>query len=292
MNIKVSEVHTIFYETYGTPNGRPYLFIHGGPGLGFSENDKRFFDSDKHFVIFYDQRGCGRSTPIGELSENTTEDLIEDITKLLNHLGISKVNVFAGSWGATLAVLYTANNQCRVKSLLLRGFFSATTSTMNLYLRGGIKSTHLESWSRVSSLVPEKFQDSVPEYFYQKIIDDEYSYKYAYEWSRYGLSLSRAEINESTVEKIMKSYVDNSMKIKIELHFALNNFFITDGYIYEQASMIKGIPTTIVHGKHDHICPLSDAEMLNSRIVGSNLVTTESGHSAGEMEEELKNLLI
>lgn len=291
MQIKVSDIHTLYYEEYGNPTGIPYLFIHGGPGLGFSDNDKRFFDSEKHFVIFFDQRGCGKSTPIGELSENTTQNLIEDINKLLNHLGIDKVHIFAGSWGATLAILFTANYSFRVQSLLLRGFFSATIPTMNIYLRGGIKSSHPKAWSRVSSHVPQNHQDKVAEYYFQKVTSKSDSYKFAFEWSRYGLSLSRAEIEESVITDMMRSYEDASQKIKVELHFALNHFFIPENYVFYQASKIEGIPTTILHGKNDHICPLSDAELLHSKILGSKLIITEAGHSASEMEGDLKSLL-
>jgi proline iminopeptidase len=155
MFLKVDRIHNINFETYGSSDGIPVLFIHGGPGLGYSESDKRFFDPSKHFILFYDQRGCGRSIPTGSLEQNKTEHLIEDILKLLDHLNIGSAHIFGGSWGATLGVLFSAKYPNRSKSLVLRGFFSATKSTLDLYLQGGIKRNHPLVWERVISLVPE-----------------------------------------------------------------------------------------------------------------------------------------
>lgn len=292
MYLQVSDIHSIYYETLGKSGGIPYLFIHGGPGLGFSDTDKRFFDPSRHFVIFYDQRGCGRSTPAGELTDNTTAHLIDDINRLLVHLEIPSVHIFAGSWGATLALLYTASNQDKVDSLILRGFFSATRATMNIYLRGGIKDTHPEAWARVCSHVPDAKKDKAAEYYLEKVSSDEPdSLLFAYEWSRYGLALSRKEIDKETIEAIMKSYQDDRQKTIVQLHYALSNFFISEGHVYNQAMLIQDIPTTIVHGRHDHICPLPDAQQLQRSIVDSQLIIMDAGHSSQEMEGKLSSLL-
>lgn len=293
MFLKVDQFHNIHYETYGIEDCIPVLFIHGGPGLGYSQSDKRFFDPTKHFVIFYDQRGCGQSTPIGCLDQNKPVFLIEDIVKLLDHLKIQKVNIYGGSWGATLAVLFAAQHPQRVKSLVLRGFFSATKSTIDLYLKGGNNKSHPNAWARVMSFVPEDQKQNLAQYYFDKISNNTHtSEKLAYEWSRYGLTLSKKNIEESQIEQIMVNYEDASFKICIELYYALNYFFIEDGYVFNQAELIKA-PTTIIHGSQDYLCPVYEAEILQSIIKGSKLVICNAGHSASEpiVENALKEAI-
>lgn len=293
MFLKVDQIHNIYFETFGAEDGIPVLFIHGGPGLGYSQLDTRFFDSTKHFVIFYDQRGCGKSTPIGCLDNNTPTNLIEDILKLLNHLNITEVHIFGGSWGATLGVLFAAKYPERVKSLVLRGFFSATKSTIDLYLKGGNSHSHPNVWERIKSIVPGNHQQNIAQYYFDRISSNlPTSEKFAGEWSRYGLALSRKQISETQIEQIMENSEDSRLKINIELYYALNYFFMEDGYVFNQAELIN-TSTTIIHGSHDYLCPLYEPELLQSKITGSKLVICNTGHSAGEhvIEKVLKTAI-
>ena len=290
MYLKVDTIHDIYYEEFGNPAGTKILFIHGGPGLGFSEKDKEFFDSDEHHVIFYDQRGCGKSLPTGSIEINTTQHLISDIEKLLDHLGLNQVHIFAGSWGATLAVLFASQFPDRVSSLILRGFFSAEKETTDIFIKGIIRKTQPKLWDRVSALVPKNYQNRVARYYYDKIIsDDEDSLMFDYEWSRYGLSLSRKAISEDEVESIMRHHYDSRKQNKIQLYYALNNFFLIDNYVYEQAQNIKS-KVTIVHGLHDHLCPVENAWLLDKCIFDSRLITVDAGHSAHESEIKMRLL--
>ncbi len=286
MFLTVDQIHNLNFETYGSEDGIPVLFIHGGPGLGYSHSDRRFFDPTKHFVIFYDQRGCGRSTPTGGLDHNKPTYLIEDIIKLLNYLKVPKVHIFGGSWGATLGVLFAAKYPERTNTLVLRGFFSATKSTIDLYLKGGNKHAHPNAWARVLSLVPEDQQQNIAQYYFDKIMSGSpTSRTFVHEWSRYGLALSRKQISDSEIGKIMENSVDSRLKISIELYYGLNYFFMEDGYVLTQAKLIKA-STTIIHGTHDYLCPINEAELLQSKITDSKLIMCDAGHSAREQKVE------
>jgi len=291
MYLDVGHGHNIHFETYGNPNGINILFLHGGPGLGFSDHDKTFFDPSKFHVVFIDQRGCGKSTPKGGLGYNTTQDLVSDINHVLEYSKIDSVIVFGGSWGATLAVLFAAACPHRVNKLILRGFFSATKETADIYLKGKIKDSHPESWARVISFVPQTKRDNVAEFYFDAINNQIDGYQVlSYEWARYGLSLSRKEITEEEIDQLLvKGKVDLD-RIRIELHYALNAFFIPQGYVFEQAAKIKNIPVVIIHGSHDYLCPTADAQFLASKFVKPKLIIVDGGHSTSEIS--IKEALI
>ena len=285
MILDVGEGHKINYEVFGNPEGIKVLFLHGGPGLGFSDSDKAIFDPSKFFVIFIDQRGSGKSIPKGGLKHNTTSDLILDIEKILVHLEVDSLIVFGGSWGATLAVLFAAAYPDRVHRLILRGFFSATKDTADIYLRGRVRASHPAEWHRVSSHVEPKDINRVPEDYFNVIRNKIGDYeKAAREWSRYGFSLSRKQFEQGEVDKILSESLVDVDRIIIELHYALNGFFIPNGFVFDQAKKIEGIPVTIIHGTFDYICPIEDAKKLASCLTNSNLITVNAGHSMAEKE--------
>lgn len=282
MKFAVDHIHTLYYETFGIRSGIPILFLHGGPGLGFTDRDKRFFDPKKYFVIFYDQRGCGKSTPLGCVEQNTTSHLIEDILHLLDHLSVEKVHMFGGSWGSTLSLIFVHKYPNRVLSLILRGFFSATKETTELYLKGLLKHTHPVPTKRMLAVVPATYPLIAAQYFHEMIkTKKSSSYTLGYEWSRYGLSLSRKNISEHEIDTKMQSNKDDRDKILIELEYALNGFYISETQIFDIASQIEN-RITIIHGKYDYLCPISDAEKMNSLLPNSNLIVVDAGHSAND----------
>jgi len=286
MFLDLDHSHSLYYEDFGNKDSIPILFLHGGPGLGFTDRDKRFFDKELHRVIFFDQRGCGRSIFKDRLHHNTTAHLIEDITNLLDHLGIPQVHIFGGSWGSTLGILYAAQYPDRVRSLILRGFFSATPETIALYTKGKVRNVHPKAWERVCSYIPEKDRNNILKYFYESLLKkSKHSYELGFEWSRYGLSLSRKRMSEEEIDSIMSEYQDARDKIIIELHYVLNHFFIPNNHVFDQAKSIKA-PVTIVHGVYDHICPIDDARKLQETLSKSTLMECDAGHSSGEVEIE------
>lgn len=290
---KVSDKHSIYYEVCGNKNAKPILFLHGGPGMGFSDNDKRFFDFDKHFVIFFDQRGASRSVPFGCVEENTTQDLVEDINKLLNFLNVDKVLIFGGSWGTTLGLVYAIQNSERVTGLLLRGVFVNDKESIDHYLNGGVSKQYPKAWNRLRKNVPNGSEKTIIDYYSDKIINGNKEEKefFSYEWSFYEISIYKKQISEAEVKQILDKIPYQSLSI-METHYLSNNCFIEENYIFKNLSQLNAIPVKLVHGENDAICPLSAAKKLNSLLKQSQLYVVEGGHSDSEPEVEKKLLEI
>ena len=285
MYIDVGNGHRIYCEEYGNPMGIKILFLHGGPGVGYSEKDKTLFDPEKFHVVFFDQRGCGRSLPNGEINHNTTQDLLADINKILDYLEMDKVIVFGGSWGSTLGILFAATSPHRVNKLILRGFFPAIKECVDLLLRGGIKDTHPSHWERILSMIPQNEKSNVPEFVFKSICNRSPDYKkIGYEWSKYVMSLSRKQFLEGELDRLFDSSKVSFDSIKIKLSYALNGFFFPEGHVYNQAARIKDIPSVIIHGTFDHLCPLKYAVKLKSTLSNSKLIVVDAGHSTEEKE--------
>ncbi|MDF1694374.1 MAG: alpha/beta fold hydrolase [Saprospiraceae bacterium] len=285
MFLDVGNGHRINFEEYGNPKGIKVLFLHGGPGLGYTEKDKELFDPHKFHVILIDQRGCGKSKPKGSLAFNTTSDLIQDINRVLEANGISSVIIFGGSWGATLGVLFAAKYPEKVNKLILRGFFPATKECADIYLRGDIKNTHPLEWKRVMSFVPKQYQNKVPEFYFDKISNKEEGFQQlGYEWSRYGFSLSRKRFKKGELDQLLDPNMVDYDRILIELHYAFHFFFIPEQYIFHQALKIKDHPIYMVHGTHDYLCPLMYAKQFFTTIKNGKLEIVDGGHSIAEKE--------
>ncbi len=223
--------------------------------------------------------------------------MVSDTNQLLDYPDIESVIVFGGSWGATLAILFAAEFPKRVNQLILRGFFSATKECTDIYLKGGIKATHPKNWERVSSFVPQAEQDKVAEFFFKSItLNREESQILGYEWFRYGLSLSRKYFSEKELDQILTLRRIDLDRIRIELNYALNGFFMPEGYVYDQATMIGNIPVAIIQGRYDYICPPEYAVKLDSKLIDSRLILVDGGHSISEkaikdaLDEELNQL--
>ncbi|MBF4467393.1 prolyl aminopeptidase [Flavobacterium sp. LC2016-12] len=281
--LKVSEIHEIYYEVCGTDNGQVFLFVHGGPGVGFSEKDKRFFDFEKHKVIFFDQRGSSKSKPFGCIKENTTQDLVDDINVLLKHLNIQKVNVFGGSWGTTLSLVFAIQNAEKVKSLLLRGVFLGDKKSIEHFLNGGVENNFPKEWSRFKKNVPIDSNLTIPEYYLDQMLNGtpENRFFYCYEWAFYEISIFKKGITEKEIEAIIQEFPFESLAI-MEAYYLSNNCFIDENYILNNTSVLDHIPITIIHGKQDSICPVEYAELLNDKLNNSILYIEDGGHSDSE----------
>ena len=285
--IKVSDGYKLYYELYGNPKGIPVLFLHGGPGAGFSDTDKQFFDKRRYNVIFFDQRGSSRSKPFGSIKNNTTQDLVEDIDRVLNYLNFKKVYIFGGSWGSTLALVYAIYNPKRVKGLILRGIFLANKYSLDHYINGGIKEFFPDVWNRFVSLV--KKGEKPANYYLKRILskDKKKSEKFAYEWAYYEMSFYT--INKiSDPDKILKTFSYRSLAI-LEAHYIINKCFLPEDYIIKNIGKIKYIKTSIVQGRYDFICPPIQAFRLHSKLNNSKLNIVNAGHSSSD--EEIKKAL-
>lgn len=280
--IDVTDGHSLYFELYGNPTGIPVIFLHGGPGAGFSDSDKKFFDAERYNVLFFDQRGASRSKPFGAIENNTTQDLLKDIDYILDYLNFDKVYVFGGSWGSSLALIYAIHNPKRVLGLVLRGIWLANKYGLEHYMKGGIKEFFPDVWDRFESLVP-KGENPVAYYLEQMLSDDkEKSDKYAYEWAYYELSFYTINKIDDPAE-LLKGFSYKSLAI-LEAHYIANKCFLTEDFIMQNIEKIAHIKTAIVHGRYDFICTPAQAFRLHSGLRNSTLNITNAGHSSSDAE--------
>ncbi len=285
--ISVSANHKLYFELYGNPKGIPVIFLHGGPGAGFSDKDKSFFDKRRYNVILFDQRGASRSKPFGSIKDNTTQHLVNDINKILDYLKFDKVYVFGGSWGSTLALVYAIHNPERVAGLILRGIWLCDKYSINHYIAGGIKEYYPDVWERFSSHV--KKGEKPADYYLKQMLskNKKISEKYAYEWAYYEMSFYTIRKIERT-EELLHTFSYKSLAI-MEAHFIKNNCFLPDDFIMKNIDKIRNIRTTIVHGRFDFICPPVQAFRLQAALKNSKLNIMTAGHS-GYDKENFKKL--
>ena len=289
--LEVSDGNKLYYELCGNPDGIPVLFIHGGPGEGFSEKDKDFFNPEICNIMLFDQRGARRSKPFATLENNTTQKLIEDIQAFLNFVGVEKTFLFGGSWGSTLSLAYAIQYPQKVSGMLLRGVWLATQSDKYYYIGGGIQTMYPEVWERFINLVPQDERDNADTYYLSQMQspDKTISEKYTYEWAYYEMSLLRLKTTEEQVKKDMEEFNYRSLA-PLEAYYISNNCFLSENFIIDNAAKLSDIPTTIVHGRYDTICPPKNAYLLHKAIKNSKLIYTTAGHAS--TDEENKKVLV
>lgn len=289
--LDVGDGHNIYYEACGNPHGKPILYLHGGPGAGFSDNSKNKFDPSLWNIILFDQRGSGRSTPFASLEHNTTDDLVGDINKLLDFLHIEKVTLFGGSWGSTLALVYAIRNKERINGMVLRGIFLPSKEDNNYMFGGGIQRLAPEAWERFVSQVPDMHKSNPALYYFQqmKSSNPALQEKFTYEWAYYEMSLLNLRPSKKLIEEGMEDNTYRSLS-PLEAHYLLNNCFLPENYILDHAAELSGIPTIIINGKYDLICPPLYAYSLHKKIAGSRLFWTIAGHASSDAGNKRKLL--
>ncbi len=287
--VKVTHGHQLYYELYGNPKGRPVVFLHGGPGAGFSETDKRFFDPKVWNVLIFDQRGSGNSTPFASIKNNTTWDLVKDIKYLIDKFNFGKPVIFGGSWGSTLALVYAISYPETVSGLILRGVYLSTQLENKHYVGGGVRNFFPEAWERFMNLVPKKFRRHPEAYYFKQMQskDEKVREKYTYEWSFYELSLLKLKMTTKQVEGYMKTFSYQSMS-PLEAYYIANGCFLEENFILKNIGKIQHIPTVIVHGRYDFICPPISARSLHQKLKNSELHLVVAGHSSSEKAIEKK----
>ncbi|MDJ0701022.1 MAG: prolyl aminopeptidase [Woeseiaceae bacterium] len=290
-SLAVSDLHTIVYEEVGNPDGRPALFLHGGPGVGISSDYRRFFDPKHYRLILVDQRGAGRSTPHTELRENTTWDIVEDLEKLREHLGFKDWIVMGGSWGSLLALCYAITHPGSVAGIIIRGIFLGRQAEIDwLHGEHGAARIYPDEWERYSK--PVKGADDKVAAYCELVNDDDSSVAIAAarSWTRWEGAMNTLFPNLHALELMMRD--DSALSIaRIESHYTANNFFLeTDSFVLDNAAVISHIPTRIVHGRYDTICPPISAWELHKALAESTLTLVPDGaHSPldGGMASEL-----
>lgn len=287
--LQVSDIHSIYWEESGNSQGTPILFLHGGPGSPTEPNHRRFFDPSHYRIFLFDQRGCGKSKPSSSLEQNTTWDLVNDIEKLRDFFHIEKWIVFGGSWGSTLALTYAIKHPEHVAGLILRSaFFCRQKELKWFYGRGGAHRLFPEEWENFISPIPKEEQDDLIKAYYQRLILPtlEERKKAAIAWGRWEFIASKLEFDPKIFEHININdyiYIIDAVS-RIECHYFFHRgFFESDNWILENILSIQHIPTTLVHGRYDILCPVENAWELHKIWKNMKLeIIPSAGHSASE----------
>ena len=279
--------YQIYYEQCGNPNGKPAIFLHGGPGGGGSEEVRRFFNPEKYRLIVFDQRGCGRSKPHACLENNTTWHLVEDIENIRELLNIDKWLVFGGSWGSTLALAYSQKYPGSVSEIVLRGVFLLRQHELDWFYQYGASQIFPEAWQEYINIIDSDKWDNLI-LAYQEIFtsnDQEKKLKAAIAWSKWEAATSNLNYKESQITE----FTDPKFALgfaQIENHYFVNKgFFEYENQLLDGVDDIRHIPCVIVQGRYDIVCPISTAWELSTRWPEAEFkVAKNSGHSAFEHE--------
>jgi proline iminopeptidase len=285
--LAVSPIHTLHVQQYGNPNGSPLIFLHGGPGGGFSDKDTIYFDPKHYRIVIFDQRGSGKSTPFASLVDNTTWSLVEDIEKIRVHLSIEKWVVFGGSWGSTLALCYTISHAIRVKGLILRGIFMLRQQELNWFyqISGGALMQFPDYWEKYIEVIPVQEREDMISAYYKRLTgsDKVVQMNCARAWSTWECATSRLFVDPEMIAKAATG--DWSLAFAmIECHYFVNKgFFECDDYILKNAHKLQDIPGVIVQGRYDAVCPMKSAYDLSKIWPKAYLdIVPDAGHSARE----------
>jgi proline iminopeptidase len=283
----VSDRHTLYFEECGNPQGKPVVLLHGGPGAGCSPNMRRFHDPSKYRIVLFDQRGSGRSTPHADLVENTTWDLVADIERLREHLGIDKWQVFGGSWGSTLALAYAETHPERVSELVLRGIFMLRRWELEWFYQEGASTLFPDAWEDYLKPIPQVERGDLISAYHRRLTSDDAAQRLAaaQAWSVWEASTSFLRQDPVFIDA-HKGDAFALAFARIECHYFVNGgFFEVEDQLLRDAHKLRQIPGTIVHGRYDVVCPVRNAWDLFRAWPEANLsICPTSGHSAFEPE--------
>lgn len=281
--LKVSDIHQIYWEESGNPHGIPVIFLHGGPGAGASPKARGFFNPRKYRVVIIDQRGCGRSLPYAETRENTTWDLVADIEKVREMLGIHSWLVFGGSWGSTLSLAYAQTHPERVRGLILRGIFLGRQSEIRwLNEQGGAEHIYPEQWQHYLAPVAEEKRGAIVQAYHEMLFgqDREQALRAAKAWAEWESWL--VQFDPQPVEEDAEQALAIS---RIENHYFVNGCWLeNEKALLANIDKIRHIPTVIVQGRYDICTPMQSAWELKQAFPEADLRIVQGGHVSFEGE--------
>jgi proline iminopeptidase len=283
--------HRMYWEESGNPNGIPVVFLHGGPGAGATPAHRRFFDPATYRIVIFDQRGSGRSTPHGDLVDNTTQDLIADTEKLRLARGIASWIVFGGSWGSTLALAYAQAHPASVRALVLRGIFLSRKSEIDWFLYG-MRNVFPEAWRSFAHFLPPEERGDLLASYHRRLVDPDPQIHMpaARAWSTFEGSCSTLLPSPETIASFGEEHKALGLA-RIEAHYFINGSFLRDGQLIEEVDRIRSIPTTIVQGRYDMVCPIVSADdLVRAWPQAQYVVVPDAGHSA--MEPGVRSALV
>jgi proline iminopeptidase len=283
--LQVSERHQIYYEVSGNPAGKPVVVLHGGPGGGSVPFYRQYFDPAKWRIVLFDQRGCGKSLPHAELRENTTWDLVEDIEKLRSHLQIERWVVFGGSWGSTLSLAYSQTHPDRCVGLILRGIFMLRDKEIQWFYQEGASNIFPDAWDEYLKPIPPEERHDLIAAYYKRLTspDGQVRQTAARAWSVWEASTSKLLQDPDLMARFGADDFADAFA-RIECHYFVNKgFFQNENQLFENLDRIRHIPTVIVQGRYDVVCPMITAwELHKAWAEAEFIVIPDAGHSMTE----------
>ncbi len=278
--LPVGDGHELYIHDWGNRSAeQTFLYLHGGPGAGCGDKMKGVFDGGRDHVIFFDQRGAGKSTPAGSLINNTTEHLMQDIEKILDTFGLKQVVIVGGSWGSTLALAYAIAHPERVTAMVLRGIFTSTQAEIDHIDKGRFANFFPDVWDAFLARTPAEHRNDPAAYHTPRAISDD---AVAMKESCYALDEMEGSISsmdDRHTPADFETYDPNPMRI--EAHYLLNHCFIEEGYILNHLDMLT-MPVWITHGRYDFVCPAETAYTVSRRLPHSTLILTQAGHTLND----------
>jgi len=284
-SLEVSDLHTIYFEVSGNPNGKPVVVCHGGPGGGSTPSMRRYFDPKAYKIVLFDQRGCGRSKPHASLEDNTTWALVKDMEKLRRHLGIENWQVFGGSWGSTLALAYAQSHPARVTELVLRGIFTLRKKELHWFYQEGANWIYPDAWEAFLAPIPKAERSDLMDAYYKRLTGDdrEEQANAAKAWSVW----EGGTVSFQPSEERVNAFSTDAFAIafaRIECHYFVNGgFFDRDDQIIANIDKTRHIPSVIVQGRYDIVTPMETAWELHKAWPEAEFVVVgDAGHAASE----------
>lgn len=275
--------HSLYWEVSGNVRGLPVVFVHGGPGAGAKPVHRRFFDPETYCIVVFDQRGAGRSKPLGSTEGNTTQNLVADMEHLREHLRIDRWIVFGGSWGSTLGLAYAESHPERVIGLILRGIFLCRPSEIQWFLYG-MREIFPENWRAFAGFLPEAERGDLLRNYHRRLIDPDPAIHMpaARSWSTYEGSCSTLLPSPAVVQGFADDVTALGLA-RIEAHYFVNDSFLRPNQLIEDVGRIRHIPTVIVQGRYDMVCPIRSAHDLHQAWPEATYqIVPDAGHNAFE----------
>ena len=283
--LKVSDLHTLYYEEVGNPDGMPVVFLHGGPGSGIDPIYRRYFNPEKWRVVLFDQRGCGKSTPHAELRDNTTWHLVADIEKVRSHLSIDQWAVFGGSWGSTLALAYSQTHCDRVTALFLRGIFMLRQKELLWFYQEGANNLYPDAWEAYLQTIPPDERHDLIHAYYRQLTSADHATRQeaARAWSIWEATTSKLLPDSGLQSKFAQEQFADAFA-RIECHYFVNRGFLdSEDQLLKNVDQIRHIPAVIVQGRYDVVCPMVTAWELHKAWPEAEFtVVPDAGHSMTE----------
>ncbi|MEI6707088.1 MAG: prolyl aminopeptidase [Methylococcales bacterium] len=272
--------HAVYVEQSGNPEGIPVIFLHGGPCSGTKPDHRRFFNPQRYHIILFDQRGCGLSLPFGELENNTTQDLCADMERIRTHLDIKQWLVFGGSWGGALALYYAQQHTDKVQGLIIRAVFLARQRDLEWFAKDGVGRIYPEQWQRLIASIPNASHYNLVEDCYEALWskDEVTQRRVAKEWLAWGAQVALGNDYQPTDEPISEKTLKQA---RMELHYAKHRYFIDENQLLANCHLLASIPTVIIHGRRDLVCPIEAGLSLHKAMAHADyIILPHAGHIA------------